>query len=71
MIIENINNLKITLRKQETQSICIIDNNFISFLLKINVLKFVTYLIHNHVTSVCHTAHGDTLHQLLLADNYQ
>ena len=43
MIIENINNLKITLRKQETQSICIIDNNFISFLLKLKPELDISY----------------------------
>ena len=34
MIIENINDLKIKLSEEDTKSICIIDNNFISFLLE-------------------------------------
>ena len=48
MIIENINNLKITLRKQETQSICIIDNNFISFLLKLKQELDISYILSSY-----------------------
>ena len=48
MIIENINDLKIKLSEEDTKSICIIDNNFISFLLELKKELDISYILSSY-----------------------
>lgn len=48
MLIENINELKYELSKVSTKSICIIDNNFISFLMELKKELDISYIISSY-----------------------
>ena len=48
MIIENINALKTKLSREDTKSVCIIDNNFLSFILELKKELDISYILSSY-----------------------